>query len=336
VSAKLYNVAVVGATGAVGEEMIKILAQRNFPINEIKLLASSRSAGINIDFMGEQCVVEELTTDSFSGVDIALFSAGAIRSREFARVAVDAGAVVVDNSSAFRNDPEVPLIVPEVNGHSVGRHNGIIANPNCATIQMVLVLKPLHDIARVKRVVVSTYQSVSGAGKQAINELSEQTRQVFSMQDINPVKFPYQIAFNCIPHIDVFDDTGYTNEELKMVNETKKIMEDYSIELTATTVRVPIFYCHCESVNLEFEKPLSADQAKTILSSSQGIEVVDNTEHFKYPMAIDAAGKDLVYVGRIRDDNTVENGLNLWVVADNIRKGAALNAVQIAEKLTEE
>jgi aspartate-semialdehyde dehydrogenase len=335
-SGKLYNVAVVGATGAVGEEMIKTLEARNFPVNNFKPLASARSAGMEVEFKGEKWTVEELTADSFMGVDIALFSAGATRSREFAQAAVDAGAIVVDNSSAFRTDPEIPLVVPEVNAHAIGRHNGIIANPNCSTIQMVVALKPLHDEAGIKRIVVSTYQSVSGAGKQAMEELSEQTRQLFAMQDIEPQKFPHQIAFNCIPHIDVFDESGYTKEELKMVNETQKIMEDDSIKVTATTVRVPVFYCHSESVNLEFEKSISPERAKEILSSSPGIEVVDDTDNLKYPLAVEAAGQDPVYVGRIRSDETVDNGLNLWIVADNIRKGAALNAIQIAEKLIEE
>jgi len=333
---RLYNVAVVGATGAVGQEMIKILGQRNFPINDLRPLASIRSEGVEILFKDDTWKVEELTRESFEGIDIALFSAGADRSVEFAPAAVESGAVVIDNSSAFRMDPDTPLVVPEVNPDAIDRHNGVIANPNCSTIQMVVALKPLHDAARIKRVVVSTYQSVSGGGGTAMEELSQQTRDIFNFSPVEPEKFPHQIAFNCIPHIDVFMAGGYTKEEIKMINETKKIMEDDTIRLTATTVRVPVFYGHSESVNIEFARHLSARQARDILASAPGVEVVDDPDEAKYPMAVDAAGRDPVYVGRIREDDTVEHGLNLWIVADNIRKGAALNAVQIAEKLVEE
>lgn len=333
---RFYNVAVVGATGAVGEEMIKTLEKRNFPVNNLLPLASARSAGTMVTFKGEEYQVGELTHESFDGIDIALFSAGGARSLEFAQAAVDAGAVVIDNSSAFRMDPEVPLVAPEVNPDDIDKHNGIIANPNCSTIQMVVALKPLHDAARIKRVVVSTYQAVSGAGHAAMEELSQQTRDIFNFGEIEPVKFPHQIAFNCIPQIDVFEPNGYTKEELKMVNETKKIMGDDSIKVSATAVRVPVFHSHSESVNLEFERPISPEEARAILSKAPGIEVVDDPDNQLYPLAVNAAGKEPVFVGRIRADETVENGLNLWIVADNLLKGAALNAVQIAERLIAE
>ncbi|MBI4828097.1 MAG: aspartate-semialdehyde dehydrogenase [Nitrospinae bacterium] len=333
---KLYNVAVVGATGAVGQEMVKTLEQRNFPVNNLIPLASARSAGAEVEFAGDKWTVEELTPTSFANVDIALFSAGAARSKDYAPAAVESGAVVVDNSSAFRMDPEVPLVVPEVNAHAIALHKGIIANPNCSTIQMVVALKPLHDAARIKRIVVSTYQSVSGAGSQAIHELGDQTRALLNFQDYAPKKFPWQIAFNCIPHIDSFTESGYTKEELKMIHETRKIMEDDSIQVSPTTVRVPVFYGHGEAVNVEFEEPMSPEAARELLRAAPGVEVVDDPASNQYPMAITAAGKDAVYVGRIRKDESVEHGLNLWIVSDNIRKGAALNAVQIAEKLIEE
>lgn len=330
------NVAVVGATGAVGEEMTRILEERKFPVGEFLPLASARSAGKAVTFKGEEYEVEELTHDSFDGIDIALFSAGASRSLEFAPAAVDAGAVVVDNSSAYRMDPGTPLVVPEVNPHAIKLHKGIIANPNCSTIQMVVALKPLHDYARIKRIVVSTYQSVSGTGKKAIDELDRQTRDIFNMREVTAKVYPYQIAFNCLPQIDSFLETGYTKEEQKMVNETKKIMEDDSIKVSATTVRVPVFYAHSESVNVEFERPISPDKARELLSNAPGVELRDDPAKQIYPLAIDAAGKDPTYVGRIRLDDTVEHGLNMWIVADNIRKGAALNAVQIAEILRQQ
>ncbi|MBI5814599.1 MAG: aspartate-semialdehyde dehydrogenase [Nitrospinae bacterium] len=332
----LLNVAVVGATGAVGEEMTRILEERKFPVGEFLPLASARSAGKAVTFKGEEYEVEELTHDSFDGIDIALFSAGASRSLEFAPAAVDAGAVVVDNSSAYRMDPGTPLVVPEVNPHAIKLHKGIIANPNCSTIQMVVALKPLHDYARIKRIVVSTYQSVSGTGKKAIDELDRQTRDIFNMREVTAKVYPYQIAFNCLPQIDSFLETGYTKEEQKMVNETKKIMEDDSIKVSATTVRVPVFYAHSESVNVEFERPISPDKARELLSNAPGVELRDDPAKQIYPLAIDAAGKDPTYVGRIRLDDTVEHGLNMWIVADNIRKGAALNAVQIAEILRQQ
>ncbi len=333
---KEYVVAVVGATGAVGQEMIRVLEQRNFPVKKLVPLASSRSAGKRVKFKGEEWIVEELKPESFEGVDIALFSAGGERSKQFAPEAVKRGAVVIDNSSAFRMEPDVPLVVPEVNPEDVDWHKGIIANPNCSTIQMVVVLKPLHDLAKIKRVVVSTYQAVSGAGAQAIEELKEQTRAVLDGKPVPPpVKIPRQIAFNCVPHIDKFFPNGYTREELKMINETKKIMHDDSIKVSPTCVRVPVFVGHSESVNVEFERPITVDEAKEALERAPGVTVMDDFENLVYPTPIDVAGKDDVLVGRIRKDDTIENGLNLWIVGDNLRKGAALNAVQIAELLIE-
>ncbi len=328
-----FNVAIAGATGAVGNEMIKTLEARNFPTKSLRLLASERSAGKMLKYKKKEIPVEVLTADSFKGIDIALFSAGASRSKEFAPAAVKSGAVVVDNSSAFRMEPDVPLIVPEVNAHAIKSHKGIIANPNCSTIQMVVALFPLHVKAKIKRIVVSTYQAVSGSGQKAVDELSQQVKDIFAMQGVEKNVYPHQIAFNCLPHIDVFLENGYTKEEMKMVNETKKIMEDDSIEVSPTTVRVPVFYSHGESVNIETERELSADDAREILKIAPGVEVVDDPSKNLYPLAIDAAGKDEVFVGRIRKDPTIKNGLNMWIVSDNIRKGAALNAVQIAELL---
>ncbi|WP_456455923.1 aspartate-semialdehyde dehydrogenase [Thermovibrio sp.] len=333
---KGYVVAVVGATGAVGREMIKTLEQRNFPVKKLVALASKRSAGKRLKFKGEEVVVQELRPESFEGVDIALFSAGGDRSKEFAPEAVKRGAVVIDNSSAFRMERDVPLVVPEVNPEDVEWHKGIIANPNCSTIQMVVVLKPLHDLAKIKRVVVSTYQAVSGAGAEAIKELKEQTRALLESTEVPPPKkIPKQIAFNCVPHIDKFFESGYTREELKMVNETKKIMHDDSIKVSPTCVRVPVFIGHSEAVNIEFERPITAEEAREVLSRAPGVKVVDDFKNLLYPTPIDVAGKDEVLVGRIREDDTIENGLNLWIVGDNLRKGAALNAVQIAELLLE-
>lgn len=328
-----YIVAVVGATGAVGSEMISILEARDFPVKELRLFASERSEGKTIDFHGKPVTVRTLGEDVFDGIDIALFSAGGDRSKHFAPIAAKAGCVVIDNSSAWRMDPEVPLVVPEVNAHDLKWHKGIIANPNCSTIQMVLPLKPIHDAAKIKRVVVTTFQSVSGTGKKAMDELLQQTTDVLNFKEIQPVVYPHQIAFNCIPHIDTFLENGYTKEEVKMINETKKILGDDSIKVTATTVRVPVFRCHSESVNIETEKKISPNEVRAILSDTDGIIVYDVPEKNIYPLAIDVADKDETYVGRIREDNTVENGLNMWIVADNLRKGAALNAVQIAEKL---
>ncbi|SNR88337.1 aspartate-semialdehyde dehydrogenase [Desulfurobacterium atlanticum] len=332
-----YNVAVVGATGAVGKEMIKILEERNFPVKNLKLLASARSAGKKLLFKGEEITVEELKPESFEGIDIALFSAGGDRSKQFAPEAVKRGAVVIDNSSAFRMDKDVPLVVPEVNPEDVKWHKGIIANPNCSTIQMVVVLKPLYDLSKIKRVVVSTYQAVSGAGAEAIEELKKQTGAILNEKEPPaPHKIPKQIAFNCVPQIDVFFEDGYTKEEHKMVNETKKIMHDESIKVSATCVRVPVFIGHSESVNVEFEKPVSVETAMEALKKAPGVSVVDDFKNGIYPTPVDVAGKDDVLVGRIRKDDTIDNGLNLWIVGDNLRKGAALNAVQIAEILIQE
>ena len=328
-----FNVAVAGATGAVGNEMISLLEERDFPVGNLKLLASERSKGRKIKFRGEEISVEVLNKNSFKDVDYALFSAGASRSLEFCPAAAESGAVAIDNSSAFRMDPDVPLVVPEVNPDAAFKNKGIIANPNCSTIQMVVAMKPLHDYAKIKRVVVSTYQSVSGAGRRAMDELAEQSKNILNMKEIKAEKFPYQIAFNCLPHIDVFLENGYTKEEIKMVNETKKIMEDDSIAITATTVRVPVFLSHSESVNIEFEKDISVEKARNLLENFPGIVVVDNVGNLEYPIAIHAAGKNEVFVGRIRKDITVKSGLDIWVVADNLRKGAATNAVQIAELL---
>jgi aspartate-semialdehyde dehydrogenase len=330
-----YCVAIVGATGAVGEQMREVLEERLFPVGELRLLASERSAGQFLEFRSENLRVQVLREDSFEDVDIALFSAGRSVSEKFAPQAVAAGAVVIDNSPQFRMDADVPLVVPEVNAAEIGRYRerGIIANPNCSTIQMVVALKPIHDVAQIRRVVVSTYQSVSGAGRMAMEELSQQTIALFNGRDLPRHKFPHQIAFNCIPHIDAFLDNGYTKEEMKMVYETRKILNDDSIGITATSVRVPVFCGHSEAVNVETEKKLTAADVKAILREAPGVLLCDEPQSDVYPMAIDAVGKEATYVGRVREDESIANGINLWVVADNLRKGAALNAVQIAEIL---
>ena len=332
---KSYNVAVVGATGAVGNEMVSVLEQRKFPVKELKLLASERSIGKELTFRGKLIPVDVLNEDSFEGIEIGLFSAGGSISEKFAPIAAAAGCVVIDNTSAFRMVPDIPLVVPEVNPEAIAmyKNKGIIANPNCSTIQMVVVLKPIHDAARIKRIVVSTYQAVSGTGKKAIEELSQQTRALLNFEEPIVKVYPHQIAFNCLPQIDVFLENGYTKEEMKMVNETKKIMNDQTIAVTATTVRVPVFYSHSESVNIETEKKITAADVRELLSRAPGVLVVDNPAEKKYPLAIDAAGRDETFVGRIREDESIPHGINLWVVSDNIRKGAALNAVQIAEIL---
>ncbi len=332
---KEYVVAVVGATGAVGNEMIQTLEQRDFPVEKLRLFASERSEGKTLEFQGSEVNVEALKDDSFKGIDIALFSAGAERSKTWAPIARDSGCVVVDNSSQWRMDPKIPLVVPEVNSHDLKWHKGIIANPNCSTIQMVVVLKPIHDAAKIKRVVVTTFQSVSGTGKKAMDELLQQTTDLLNFRDIKCNVYPHQIAFNVLPHIDKFLENGYTKEEMKMVNETKKIMGDNSIKLTATTVRVPVFRCHSESLNIETEKKITPNEIRSILSKAAGIVVFDAPEKNVYPLPVSIAGKDETYVGRIRQDESIENGINMWIVADNLRKGAALNAVQIAEKLVE-
>jgi len=330
-----YVVAVVGATGAVGNEMIDTLEERKFPIKKLRLFASERSEGKTLEFEGSEFPVETLNEHSFKGIDIALFSAGAERSKIWAPVAAKSGCVVVDNSSQWRMDPGVPLVVPEVNAHDLKWHKGIIANPNCSTIQMVVVLNPIHAAARIRRVVVTTFQSVSGTGKKAMDELLQQTTDLLNFREIKCNVYPHQIAFNCLPHIDKFLENGYTKEEMKMVDETKKIMGDDSIRVTATTVRVPVFRCHSESLNIETERKLTAREARAVLSSAPGVVVYDAPEKNVYPLAIECAGKDETYVGRIREDESIEKGLNMWIVSDNLRKGAALNAVQIAEKLIE-
>ena len=330
-----YNVAVVGATGAVGEEMRTVLEERLFPVGELRLLASERSAGQFLEFRDERIRVGVLGEASFENIDIGLFSAGGSVSDKFAPLAVAAGAVVVDNTARFRMEPDIPLVVPEVNAQEIAQYKrrGIIANPNCSTIQMVVALKPIHEAARIKRVVVSTYQSVSGAGRMAMEELSQQTVALFDGKELVKERFPHQIAFNCIPHIDVFLEGGYTKEEMKMVNETRKILGEPSLRITATAVRVPVFCGHSESVNIETEEKLTAKDVKAILREAPGVLLCDEPENNVYPMAIDAVGKDATLVGRIREDDSVPNGINLWIVADNLRKGAALNAVQIAEIL---
>jgi aspartate-semialdehyde dehydrogenase len=335
---KKINIAIAGATGAVGNQMIRCLEEMNFPTRSVKLLASSRSVGRQLRFRGDLVDVEELKEDSFKGVDIALFSAGGSTSEKFAPYAAKDGCVVVDNSSAWRMDPQVPLIVPEVNAHAVAQHTekGIIANPNCSTIQMVVALNPIHRRYGIKRVVVSTYQAVSGTGKKAIDELFDQTRAIINFLNYETRVYPHRIAFNCLPHIDAFLDNGYTKEEMKMVNETRKIMEDDSIGVTATTVRVPVFFGHCESVNIETIEPVLAEDVKALLENTPGIGVIDDPEKNLYPLAIDAAGQDLTLVGRIRNDESIPNGINIWIVADNIRKGAATNTVQIAQILADE
>ncbi len=330
------HVAVVGATGAVGNMMVKVLEERNFPVAKLKLLASKRSVGKKISFRESEIEVQELTESSFDDVDLALFSAGASVSRKFAPIAASKGCVVVDNSSAFRMVPEIPLVVPEVNPHALKKHNRIIANPNCSTIQMVVALKPLQDAAGIKRIVVTTFQAVSGTGKKAIYELEEQVKAWVQNKPMDISVYPHQIAFNCLPHIGAFLDNRYSEEEMKMVNETRKIFEDDSIQVCATTVRVPVFYGHSESINVELKSHISVDTVRKLLEKAEGVKVVDDPYSSTYPLPIDAEGSDLTFVGRIREDISTENGIVMWVVADNIRKGAATNAVQIAEYLVKE
>ncbi|HIW25378.1 MAG TPA: aspartate-semialdehyde dehydrogenase [Firmicutes bacterium] len=327
---KKVNLAVVGATGMVGRTFLKVLKERNFPINNLYLMASKRSAGTTLEYDGKEYVVEELTEHSFDKpIDIALFSAGGSTSEKFAPIAASHGVIVVDNSAQWRQDPKVPLVVPECNPEDISWNSGIIANPNCSTIQAVAVLKPLDDKYKIKRVVYSTYQAVSGAGVAGWKDLED------GLKGEAPKKFPHPIAGNCLPHIDVFMDNGYTKEEMKMIWETRKILHDPDLKVTATTVRVPVFNSHSESINVEFENPVDVEEVKKILSEAPGVVVVDDPAHDSYPLALDAAGTDDVYVGRIRRDESVDNGINLWVVADNIRKGAATNAVQIAQILAE-
>ncbi len=330
-----FSVAVVGATGAVGQVMLQVLAERQFPVRALRALASERSAGKTVDFRDEAVRVERLTAEAFRGVDLALFSAGAARSREFAPAAVAAGAVVVDNSSAFRMEPDVPLVIPEVNGGALAgyRARGIIAVPNCTTIVMVMPLKPIHDYARIRRVVASTYQAVSGAGAKAMEELRLQTLAWSRGEPIVVEAFPHQIAFNLLPHVGVFLENGYTKEEMKLVHETRKILGDDTIRVTPTTVRVPVFTAHAVSVHVETERKVTAAKARDLFAAFPGLKVEDEPEKTRYPMPVFWAGQDDCAVGRIREDLAVENGLNFWVVGDQLRKGAALNAVQIAEVL---
>ena len=328
-----YEVAVVGATGEVGRRMLSTLEERDFPVAGLTVLASARSAGQTLRYQGRSIEVRQLSEDSFRGIDIALFSAGGGVSRQYAPIAVESGCVVIDNSSAWRMEKGVPLIVPEVNPDALGDKLEIIANPNCSTVQMVVALKPIQDRYRIRRVVVSTYQSVSGSGQKAIKELEQQSRAVLDGKPIEKKVYPHQIAFNCLPHIDVFLDNGYSKEEMKMVNETRKILGDESIEVSPTTVRVPVFYSHSEAVYVETEQPMTAEEVKKLLSEFPGVRVVDVPEQNEYPLAVEATGKGEVVVGRIRKDLTRENAINFWVVSDNLLKGAALNAVQIAELL---
>ncbi len=339
-----YNVAIMGATGAVGSQFLSILEERNFPIDELRLLASERSGGKKIVFKGKEHIVQILRKDSFKGIDIVLASAGASRSKEFLPSAVEAGAVCVDNSSAYRMDDDVPLVVPEVNPHAIAKHKGIIANPNCSTIQMMLPACAIHKKSKIKRIVVSTFQSVSGAGQGNILEMEKQVMNLskkdshYGVGEHNVAKgminqFSHQIAYNLIPQIDVFIDNFYTKEEMKMVNETRKILEVKDMAVTATCVRVPVYYAHSESVNIETENKVSREEVLALLKNFPGITVVDDPKNGKYPMPINVEGKDDVYVGRVREDESIANGINMWVVADNLRKGAALNAIQIAEKL---
>lgn len=328
-----YNVAVVGATGAVGEVFLDILAERNFPIENLTLLASPRSAGKKAMFKGKEYTIDALTKDSFKNIDIALFSAGGSISKEFGPIAVAAGAVVVDNSSAFRMDANVPLVVPEVNPQDAFKHQGIIANPNCTTIIMVVALKPLHDYGTVKRVIVSSYQSSSGAGAKGMYELQDQGRQHHEGQPLTVSTFPYQLLYNVIPHIDTPQDNGYTREEMKMFYETRKIMGLEDIRVSATCVRVPVISAHSESVTIETEKEITPEKARELLSAAPGVQVVDDLPNKVYPMPLFVAGKDDCEVGRIRKDLAFDNGLTFWVVGDQLRKGAALNAIQIAELL---
>lgn len=329
---KKYNVAVVGATGAVGQEILNILGERDFPVGELVPCATARSAGKEIDFQGKTYTVKETTPECFEGIDIALF-AGGKASVEFGQAAVEKGCVVIDNSSNYRMDPSVPLIVPEVNPEDVKWHKGIIANPNCSTIIMAVPLKPIHDAAKIKRVVVSTYQAVSGAGKEGMEELVAQTKAVLNGQEYPPKKFMHQIAFNLIPHIDIWQEMDYTKEEMKMVKETQKIMNAPEMKITATTVRVPVYRSHSESINIETERKLTAEEVKELLSNALGVVVQDDPSNNVYPMPVDVSFKDEIFVGRIREDNSHDSAINMWVVGDQIRKGAATNAIQIAELL---
>ncbi len=330
---KYYNIAIVGATGAVGEEMIKVLEQRNFPVKNLLLYASHRSKGKEYHFKSEKIKVKELKDRAFTSIDIALFSGGDEVSKYFAPLAVQAGAVVIDNGKYYRMNPEVPLVVPEVNPDDVQKHHGIIANPNCSTIQMVVALKPIYDAVGIKNVICSTYQSVSGTGKEALEELKEQTEATLEEKYININVYPYQIAFNVLPHIGSFDEQGYSSEEIKMLKETRKILHDDHINVSATTVRVPVLRSHAEDVHIETKKEITPEQARKLLANSPGLKVIDQPEKSLYPFPLMTEGRDEVFVGRIRKDLVFHPGLVIWIVSDNLRKGAALNAVQIAELL---
>ena len=330
---KGYRVAIVGATGLVGQEFIKVLEQRSFPIESIQFLASDRSAGRKLFFSHQEIEVKETAPELFKDIDIALFSAGAEVSRYFSPIAAQSGAVIVDNSAAFRMDPRVPLVVPEINPEDIRRHRGIIANPNCSTIQMVMALYPLHKVNPIKRIVVTTFQAVSGTGSAAVEELTLQARQILDGQATVPHVYPHQIAFNVLPEIDVFLDNAYTKEEWKTVEETRKIMHADNIAISATCVRVPVFIGHSEAINVEFSQPMSPDEARHILVQAPGVKLLDDPAISLYPQPWSVAGTDEVFVGRIRRDASHDNGIVMWVVADNIRKGAALNAVQIAEEI---
>ncbi len=327
------NLAIVGATGAVGREMIKVLEDRDVAFDNLRLFATERSAGTIMECKGEEYEVEVTNVEAFSDVDIALFSAGSSASKNLAPKLAKQGVTVIDNSSAFRMDPEVPLVVPEVNPDALEEHGGIIANPNCSTIQMVMALKPLYDKVGIKRLVIATYQAVSGTGKKAIDELEEQSKEVLAGKEAQKEVYPEQIAFNALPHIDVFFDNLYTKEEMKLVNETKKILSDDSLKITSTAVRIPVFTGHAEAVNIETEEKITVEETRKLLSDFSGVEVVDQPKDLKYPTQLDTEENDNVLVGRIREDESIDKGLNIWVVANNLRKGAALNTVQIAELL---
>jgi len=329
------NLAIAGVTGAVGQEFLKILEQRDFPFDSLKVLASSRSAGKKIEFKGKEYIVEELTSNSFRGIDIALFSAGGARSKEFAPAAVKAGAVVVDNSSAFRMDPEVPLVIPEINPEAIQKNKGIIANPNCSTIIGIVPVWPLHKANPVKRMIVSTYQAASGAGQAAMLELKQQAREVLGGKKVTCNALRFQLAFNAYNHDSALGVNGYNEEEMKMVKETRKIFSCPEIAITCTCIRIPVLRAHCESINLEFAEPITPDEVRDLLSTAPGVTVLDDRANNRFPMPIDASGKDDIYVGRIRQDESLPDnrGINIWVAGDQLRKGAALNAVQIAERL---
>jgi len=329
------NVAIAGVTGAVGQEFLSILSERNFPATSYRMLASSRSAGKKITFQNKEYIIEELTRDSFKGIDIALFSAGASRSKEFASAAVAAGAVVVDNSSAFRMTPDVPLVVPEINPQAIKQHKGIIANPNCSTIIAIVPVWPLHKANKIKRMVVSTYQAASGAGQAAMLELEEQAREVLAGKPVTCKALKYQLAFNLFSHNSAIGPNGYNEEEMKMVKETHKIFDCSDIAITCTCIRVAVLRAHCESINLEFTDPITPEEVRELLNTAPGVTVLDDRASNRFPMPIDATGKDNVFVGRIRQDESIPDnrGINLWVAGDQIRKGAALNAIQIAERL---